>query len=173
VKLTENFSLSEFLPPDMHESEVPQDVVHNLRIICSIILEPLRAGLAQLFGVEVVVDPTSGYRPPGYNELKGGVASSDHKRGLAVDFQVHAHGDTPTWQRLTEAAWKWIAANLQGKFGQLIFEDQRQVKQDHKKLWVHVSLVNAKHGGDASDHNRMLFTFDGKRYEQAGEELFG
>lgn len=167
MKLTEHFNLGEFLPPDTLESDVPQDVLHNLRVWCAIIGEPLREAIGHPIRV------TSGWRPPDYNAKKGGVVKSDHERGLAVDFQVHPEKDTPSWEQATMDAWKWVAANLPGKFGQLIFEDHRQVTKVRTKLWVHCSLTTAKHSGDERDANRLLFSFEKGRYHPTDEGLFG
>lgn len=82
IQLTEHFTLQEMLvsrdfpklvtmPPPEHQE--------NLFLLCSFILEPLRA----MFGPIIV---TSGYRSEALNKKVGGVPTSRHLTGRAVDF---------------------------------------------------------------------------------------
>ena len=88
MKLTKNFSLEE-----MYRSETarrcgidnkPQteEVVENLRALCTEVLQPLRDHL----GKPVVV--SSGYRCKDLNKKVGGVENSQHLKGEAADIKV-------------------------------------------------------------------------------------
>ena len=56
------------------------EVFANLKRLCVLLLEPLRASL----GKQIFI--SSGYRSPALNEAVGGSKNSDHLRGLAADI---------------------------------------------------------------------------------------
>lgn len=85
--LTRHFSLAEMISSDTATRQginnAPGDLeTDNLRRLCMLVLEPLRAAI----GRPIVV--TSGYRSPALNVVIGGSASSDHCFGRAADIKV-------------------------------------------------------------------------------------
>ncbi len=88
MKLTENFSLEEFLVSQTAirhgiNMDPPIEVIDNLRRLCVDILQPARDILGVPFSV------SSGYRPLELNELIGGSATSAHPYGRAADIIPH------------------------------------------------------------------------------------
>lgn len=125
MNLSEHFTLEE-LTQSQHAvraciDNTPTDpvVLDNLRITAQM-LEAVRTLLG---GHPILV--TSGYRCPKLNTLIGSGSTSQHTRGLAVDFTCPAFG-TPKHicQRLLE---------MDLQFDQLIFEGS----------WVHLSHAEA------------------------------
>ena len=88
MKLTKNFSLEEMYRSDTAQrcgiDNKPQteEVVENLRALCTEVLQPLRDHL----GKPVVV--SSGYRCKDLNRKVGGVENSQHLKGEAADIKV-------------------------------------------------------------------------------------
>ena len=88
MKLTKNFSLEEIYRSDTAQrcgiDNKPQteEVVENLRALCTEVLQPLRDHL----GKPVVV--SSGYRCKDLNKKVGGVENSQHLKGEAADIKV-------------------------------------------------------------------------------------
>ena len=88
MKLTKNFSLEEMYRSDTAQrcgiDNKPQteEVVENLRALCTEVLQPLRDHL----GKPVVV--SSGYRCKDLNKKVGGVENSQHLKGEAADIKV-------------------------------------------------------------------------------------
>jgi zinc D-Ala-D-Ala carboxypeptidase len=121
MKLTDNFSLDEFLLSQTAvrhniSMDPPIDVIDNLRRLCVDILQPLR----DVTGKPISI--SSGYRPPELNERIGGSTTSAHMFGRAADFVVH--GMTPL-----EAA--QTIRDMELPYDQLIHEFGR---------WVHVGI---------------------------------
>lgn len=149
MKLTEHFDLEEFLPAGVVASDVPPDVLANLRTLAETILEPVR----ERFNVPVSIH--SGWRPPEKNAGVGGADHSDHLTGRAADFHV-ADSGLASWDVNTLAAFDWIRTALDGAFGQLIREDQRAHFANPGKLWIHVAIPSEKHSGIVGDPSRVL-----------------
>ena len=88
MKLTKNFSLEEMYRSDTAQrcdiDNKPQteEVVENLRALCTEVLQPLRDHLWK----PVVV--SSGYRCKDLNKKVGGVENSQHLKGEAADIKV-------------------------------------------------------------------------------------
>lgn len=79
MKLTKNFSLSEFACND--GTPVPEDLIPNVQeLACN--LQVLR----DYFGIPITVN--SGYRHPKYNESVGGAKNSQHLLAKASDIVV-------------------------------------------------------------------------------------
>lgn len=121
MKLTDNFSLHEFLLSQTAvrhniSMDPPIDVIDNLRRLCVDILQPLRDTTGKPVSI------SSGYRPPELNERIGGSTTSAHMFGRAADFIVH--GMTPL-----EAA--QTIRDMELPYDQLIHEFGR---------WVHVGI---------------------------------
>ena len=88
MKLTKNFSLEEMYRSDtarrcsIDNKPQTEEVVENLRALCTEVLQPLRDYL----GKPVVV--SSGYRCKDLNKKVGGVENSQHLKGEAADIKV-------------------------------------------------------------------------------------
>ena len=88
MKLTKNFSLEEMYRSDtarrcgIDNKPQTEEVVENLRALCTEVLQPLRDHL----GKPVVV--SSGYRCKDLNKKVGGVENSQHLKGEAADIKV-------------------------------------------------------------------------------------
>lgn len=92
MKLSENFTLSEFTQSASAKrlgisNEPTPEVVANLQLLVTNVLQPLRTTLERSIRV------TSGYRSPSVNKAVGGVKTSQHSQGMAVDIVVN--GMTP------------------------------------------------------------------------------
>ena len=79
IKLSENFSLSEFRCKD--GSDVPPDLMDNVTVLCEN-LQALRDHLGKPIRV------ISGYRSPKYNRRIGGARRSQHMVAKAADIKV-------------------------------------------------------------------------------------
>lgn len=87
MKLSENFSLGEFLVSQTAERHgidmtPPEHVIENLTELCVEVLQPIRDGLNS----PIVI--SSGYRPRRLNTLIKGSKTSQHCFGRAADFSV-------------------------------------------------------------------------------------
>lgn len=125
MKLTENFSINEFIISDTAkklniDNRPSVEVVGNLKALCEHILQPLR----NYFKCPIVI--TSGYRCKALNEAVGGACNSQHLNGQAADFVCPA-------KSLTEV-FKWIKNNL--IFDQLLYE------RSGSACWIHISYRN-------------------------------
>jgi uncharacterized protein YcbK (DUF882 family) len=91
MKLSEHFSLEEMIKTKTGMSNIPDDkAVANLKNICQNWLEDLRYSYGALYGEgkETPIIITSGYRSAAVNKAAGGVATSNHLTGCAVDIRV-------------------------------------------------------------------------------------
>ena len=91
MKLSEHFSLEEMIKTKTGMSNIPDDkAVANLKNICQNWLEDLRYSYGALYGEgkETPIIITSGCRSPKVNEAAGGVATSNHLTGCAVDIRA-------------------------------------------------------------------------------------
>lgn len=151
MKLSENFSLSEFTKsqtasrkgidntPDGAHLEAAKALFEN-------VAQPVR----DHFGTTVI---TSGYRSPALNEAIGGSSTSQHSKGEAVDLEVP--GTT------TADVCEWIAANLD--YDQLILEFY--TPGDTNSGWVHVSY---KADGTNRKENLTASKRDGRTHYAFG-----
>lgn len=97
MKLTEHFSLSEFVrPQDM--PTLPADVRANLEKLARM-LEGVRESLG---GKAITI--TSGYRTPEHNKRVGGASRSQHLTGKAADIVVAGMPPAEV-QRALDAWW--------------------------------------------------------------------
>ena len=120
MQLTEHFTLDEFTRSTIGErakinNSVPDDLMPNIQLT-AIKLELVRKAL----GKPIII--TSGYRCPALNARVGGVSTSAHTKGLAVDF----HCDYGTPKQICQ---RLIDAGVQ--FDKLI--------QEHNQ-WVHIGF---------------------------------
>ena len=91
MKLSEHFSLEEMIKTKTGMSNIPDDkAVANLKNICENWLEDLRYSYGALYGEgkETPIIITSGYRSAAVNKAAGGVATSNHLTGCAVDIRA-------------------------------------------------------------------------------------
>jgi len=79
MKLTDNFSLSEFQSKD--NSPMPTDVLDNIKKLAGY-LQILREHLGKSIKIN------SGYRSPSHNKKIGGASKSKHLLGIAADIVV-------------------------------------------------------------------------------------
>lgn len=122
IRLTDHFTLAEMLNSNRAvlkgytEQFAPSpQVIHNIRLLCENVLQPLREQ------ADSRVDVSSGYRCQRLNALVGGSFTSQHMMGQAADFNVSGLTIPKTIELIRE---------LDLPFDQLINEFGR---------WVHVS----------------------------------
>ena len=120
MQLTEHFTLEEFTCSTTAkrlkiENKIPDHLMSNIQFTAKK-LELVRAALAY----PIII--TSGYRCPALNTQVGGVSTSAHTKGLAVDF----HCDYGTPKQICQ---RLIDAGVQ--FDKLI--------QEHNQ-WVHIGF---------------------------------
>ena len=90
ANLSEHFKLGEFTRSKYPEVyNIPShEAIGNMKRVC-IWLEELRKRYNEKYGVgEEPIHINSGYRSPQLNKKVGGVASSNHVTGCAVDIKV-------------------------------------------------------------------------------------
>lgn len=124
-KLTENFSLDEFVRSNKAEllkiDNTPSDEVVARLVCLAELLERIRTAL----GVPITV--TSGYRCTELNRAVGGVTSGDHTMGRAADIIA------PKFGRPYMIAKKLAPLVAELGIGQLILECIKG------KRWLHIS----------------------------------
>lgn len=128
MKLTEHFTLEEFTHSNIAsrlriDNRVPDELMANIQLTANK-LELVR----KVLGFPIMI--TSGYRCPLLNARVGGVSTSAHTKGLAVDF--HCAYGTPK-----EICQRLIDTGVQ--FDKLI--------QEHNQ-WVHI--------GFSPNYNRQI-----------------
>ena len=146
MQLTEHFTLEEFTRSTTGErnninNSVPGDLMPNIQLT-AIKLELVRKAL----GKPIII--TSGYRCIELNKRVGGVSTSAHTKGLAVDFHCSYGTPKQICQRLIDAG---------VQFDKLI--------QEHNQ-WVHIGfspsnnrqivLTAIKHGGKTVYVNGLI-----------------
>ncbi len=94
-KLSEHFSLSEFIKPGV---KVSPQIILNLTELCAK-LEKVRVILGNR---QMII--TSGYRTPAHNKAVGGAPNSYHVKGRAADFVVVGMSPHEVQQKL-DAVW--------------------------------------------------------------------
>lgn len=104
-KLSNNFRLGEFYVSNRHRDiaiamEPEAEHVDQLLMLCSFALQPIR----EKYG-EVVI--TSGVRDKALNDAVGGVFTSQHCRGRAVDFYCKRIRDMMIVYRWCKDELKW------------------------------------------------------------------
>ena len=123
-QITEHFTVEEFERSSTADrlgidNRVPAALLPNLKILCEVVLEPLRA----YAGKPIVI--SSGYRCPAPNRAVGGASQSEHLRGEAADLHLPAIAEGRT-------SFGWLMDNT--TFDQLIWERNPQ-----GTYWIHVS----------------------------------
>ena len=153
MKLTKNFSLSEFTRSSTAESmgfsnDPTQEHLLALQALATATLQPIR----ELVNVPVTI--TSGYRSTLLNRAIGGVATSQHSKGEACDFQVEGNSK----KGLLNIAKKIRDSGI--PFDQLIFEDKG------RGSWIHISY--SRLGDNRRECLTATFDNDGKASYTAG-----
>jgi len=128
MKLSEHLDLAEVTRSDSAKrkgiSNMPTpEHIENFKKLAQNIFEPIR----KHFGVPIYI--SSGYRSKELNALIGGVKTSDHCFGMAIDLDQQGHSSGITNKQVFD----FIKSNL--KFKQLIWEGGTKQEPD----WVHVS----------------------------------
>ena len=87
MRLSPNFNLDEFTQSASAmrlniSNEPTAEVITSLQLLVTNVLQPLRTALGRSITV------TSGYRNPAVNKAVGGVKTSQHSEGKAVDIVV-------------------------------------------------------------------------------------
>lgn len=136
MELTKNFSLQEMTVTNSGLPNIPNEKqFDNLKNLCEKLLQPLR----DKFNRPIKV--TSGFRSERVNKHVGGVSSSQHCFGMAVDMVCEDNAEL----------FNLIRSRF--KFTQLIWERGNRIQPS----WVHVSY-------DKDDLKCQVLKFDGKQY---------
>lgn len=128
MRLTNNFTLEELIKSDtatIHKvNNYPNDnIIRNLKSLCDNVLQPIR----DKYGKPIIV--TSGYRCEKLNTLVGGVKTSQHVKGEAVD--ITCTDNRKLFNLIVDMVKRGTI-----RVGQLIDE--------HNYRWIHVSLPTLK-----------------------------
>lgn len=126
MKLTKNFSLSEFEKSNTAlrlgiDNSLPEKYLLSLQGLAENVLQPVR----DKFGPVII---SSGYRSPELNQAIKGSDASQHSKGEAADFEVPGVPNK-------EVA-EWISENC--RFDQLILEFY--TPEDPNSGWIHCSF---------------------------------
>lgn len=126
MKLTKNFSLSEFEKSNTAlrlgiDNSIPEEYVLRLQGLAENVLQPVR----DHFGPVIV---SSGYRSPELNKAIKGSSKSQHCSAEAADFEVPGVSNKEVAQ--------WIVDNC--RFDQLILEFYDP--EDPNSGWIHCSF---------------------------------
>jgi zinc D-Ala-D-Ala carboxypeptidase len=129
MKLSPHFSLAEFVfsstaLAEKIDNTPPTEVIERLKLT-AVGLERIRSALG-----DRSIKITSGYRSPELNQKIGGVKTSQHLRGEAVDFVCPSFG-TPK-----EIVFALSEAVVELQIDQII----------HEGTWVHVSFTPKPRG---------------------------
>ena len=128
MKLSEHLDLAEVTRSETAKrkgiSNMPTpEHLENFKKLAQNIFEPIRKHF------QVPIHISSGYRSKELNALIGGVKTSDHCFGMAIDLDQQGHSSGITNKQVFD----FIKSNL--KFKQLIWEGGSKQEPD----WVHVS----------------------------------
>lgn len=132
MKLTDNFSLSEFEASDTAarlgiDNSIPKELMQNV-VDLATWLQILRNRLTKHLGKPVSIIVSSGYRCPKLNKAIGGSATSSHMSALAADIKVPGVSVDSLFELIRELMWDMPADQVIHEFGR----------------WVHVGLAKAK-----------------------------
>jgi len=131
ARLSEHFSLAELTKTKQHIANVPNEAqVENLRRVCRW-LERLRKRWNDKYGDgddPIIIN--SGFRSPEVNKAVGGVPSSNHLTGCAVDIRCIGME-----QALRYAAILLDISDMSREdFDELLIEQKRSV------VWIHFAV---------------------------------
>lgn len=143
-KLSENFSLSEFVKTATGYDNMPGSAEReNLRQLVVNVLQPLRTAIGK------PVKVTSGYRSYLVNLAVGGVGNSQHVSGQAADIKVGG---------MTNADIIAMMRALKLPYDQVIDEESNGGK------WVHVSYNANGNRGNWLTYRNGNYTLISKNY---------
>ena len=134
MKLSEHLDLVEVTRSETAKrkgiSNMPTpEHLENFKKLAQNIFEPIRKHF------QVPIHISSGYRSKELNALIGGVKTSDHCFGMAIDLDQQGHSSGITNKQVFD----FIKSNL--KFKQLIWEGGSKQEPD----WVHVSYDDKRY----------------------------
>lgn len=122
MRFTKHFSLEEMTKTSTGIQNIPdEEQICRMRVLCEKVLQPLR----DWYNKPIIV--TSGFRSYKVNKKVGGVASSQHTFGEAVDI-------TGGNKEVNKLLYDYIKENLE--FDQLINE--------YNYSWIHVSFTTRR-----------------------------
>ena len=142
IKLSEHFTLYELIHTNHNIYNIPNKFEQsNLSKLVNNVLEPIR----RQYGNPIIV--TSGYRCPMLNNKVGGVSSSLHVHGNAVDFKSNTGSNTELMNAVREAVQYYkIDART------IIFEHCNADKTDCE--WIHIDQNDKYH---SYRNNRIVY----------------
>jgi hypothetical protein len=145
MKLSKNFSLSEFLASDTADrrgiSNTPKrEHLVALTALSTMIMQPIR----EYYNKGVII--TSGYRSEQLNSAIGGSSTSQHSLGEATDFTVQGEDVYNTCKRIVEESGL--------DFDQIIYEVRGNTE------WIHISYNRL--GGNRKEVLTAVVQSDGK-----------
>mgnify|MGYP003633316979 FL=1 len=152
MQLSKHFSLEEMTRSMVASRKGIDNIpgageIKNLENLCYEVLEPVRAH----FDKPITV--SSGYRSEALCEAIGSKKTSQHAKGMAVDFEING---VPNIQ----VAY-WLTNNVD--FDQCILEFYKP--DDGSAGWIHASY------NEKGANRKQVLTFDGKRYENNLPEM--
>lgn len=144
------FSIKELCASDtatrLRIDNTPSSAVkHNLTKLVDAVLDPLR----EYYGKPITI--SSGYRCPALNAAVGGVSTSQHKTGQAVDIQI-VNKDGSINTAANKELYN-IIVQRRLPFDQVILEKGTK----DNPIWIHVSY-------DETRNRRQKLYFNGKKY---------
>ena len=127
AKLSEHFTLGEMTKSGSHPEvyNIPtHEAIANLKRLC-----PWLEALRERYGDPIVIN--SGYRSPQLNRKVGGVSTSNHLTGCAVDIRVYGKEQLLRYATILLD----YADETHQDFDELLLE-----KGSHGKLWLHFAV---------------------------------
>ena len=145
MQISEHFTLEELTRSDTAarlsiDNEPSSQGIENLTQLCDNILEPIRSNY------NLPIYPSSGFRCLELNRKIGSSYSSQHTKGMAVDFEVKG---VPNMDVAL-----WIIDNLD--YDQLILEFYKEDQPNSG--WIHCSYVGR-------DNRKEAKRFDGSSWD--------
>lgn len=158
TKISEHFSLEEFLASDIAKQHkidnTPTEthkriIIHTAQYFC----EPLSKLLCNKYG-ETSINITSGYRSAKLNAKVGGVSTSQHCKGEAIDFKVKQKSSKKylDYAKIYEDIKYWVGM---GKLS----VDQCILECSGNTWWVHCSYSS---WGSSKNRKEFLKYKNGK-----------
>ena len=129
MRLSENFTLQEFtfssvaLQRNIPNNPSPPEI-DRMKLLCETILQPIRNKWKRPILI------TSGFRSISLNKAVGGVASSQHVKGEAVDIVTE------------DNIGLWTLINLMLTNGEI---EVGQLINEKNYSWIHISLATSKY----------------------------
>ena len=127
AKLSPHFTLGELTKSSSHPEiyNIPShEAIENLKRVC-VWLEELR----KRYNQPIIIN--SGYRSPQLNRAIGGVATSNHLSGCAVDIRVDGLEQLIVYAAILLD----ISRDWQQEFDELLIEKNR-----HGAMWLHFAV---------------------------------